>query len=601
MQIAGLLSSLALAALLAGCANGPVPASPDASAALATLLAESDEAALRRNPIDALYRGDLRFAGEHGDYLSDAHLDAERRAAQQDLARLAAIDRSALAPAARLAYDTFAWQRENDLADLAPAFKSFRVRLPINHYDGWHLFFPDLSSGEGAAPYRTPKDYADGLSRIDGYVGWLGQAEVRLAEGAALGIVQPRFVAEKMVQQFDEMARQGPDDSPFYGPVRRLPADFTAAQKEQIARDYAAAVHDRLAPAFARMRDYLRDGYLPATRSSVGLSALPGGADWYRRLVAENTTTALTPEAIHQLGLDEVARIRREMEVVRAQTGFAGTLSEFQELMRSDPRFRPASPEWLKQGYEAIGRQVDATLDTQFAHRPKTPLLIRPTPAYQERSAAAASYESGSADATRPGTFFFNTHDLASRTTFGMQTLYLHEAVPGHHFQTSLAQENEALPKLLRFGGNTAYAEGWALYAESLGADLGLFTDPVQRYGHLDDEMLRAMRLVVDTGLHLMGWTREQAIDYLLANSAMNRTDATAEVERYIVNPGQALAYKIGQITLRRLRNEAETGLGPKFDVRAFHDQVLGTGALPMAVLEAKINAWIAAGGPPSY
>jgi uncharacterized protein (DUF885 family) len=349
------------------------------------------------------------------------------------------------------------------------------------------------------------------------------------------------------------------------------------------------------------MRDFLRDDYLPRTRGSVGLSDLPGGAGWYRQLVAENTTTALAPDEIHQIGLAEVARIRQSMDAVRIETGFAGALPEFLEFMRTDPRFQPASAQALKDGYADIGRRVDLALDRLFAHRPRSALELRPTPANQERTDAAARYQQGTPDGSRPGIFYFNTWDLPSRNTSGMESLYLHEAVPGHHYQVSLAQENLALPKLLRFGGNTAYVEGWALYAESLGFELGLFTDPYQHFGHLDDEMLRAMRLVVDTGLHTKGWTREQAIDYMLANSSMSRTDAVAEVERYIASPAQALAYKIGQLTIRRLRTRAEVALGPRFDVRAFHDQVLNTGALPLAVLEAKIEAWVAAGGPRDF
>lgn len=349
------------------------------------------------------------------------------------------------------------------------------------------------------------------------------------------------------------------------------------------------------------MRDFLRDDYLPRTRSSVGLSALPSGLDWYRYLTLENTTTSLAPDEIHQIGLAEVARIRQSMDAVRIEAGFAGPLPAFLEFMRTDARFKPASAQALKDGYGEIGRRVDVTLDRLFAHRPRAALELRPTPANQERTDAAARYQQGTPDGSRPGIFYFNTWDLPSRNTSGMETLYLHEAVPGHHYQVSLAQENLALPKLLRFGGPTAYFEGWALYAESLGFELGLFTDPYQRFGHLDDEMLRALRLVVDTGLHTKGWTREQAIDFMLANSSMSRTDAVAEVERYIASPAQALAYKIGQLTIRRLRTQAEATLGPRFDVRAFHDQVLNTGALPLAVLEAKIDAWVAAGGPRDF
>ena len=592
-RITGLLSVLALS--LGGCAGHPVASPAQASAALTRLLADSDEAQLVRNPGSAIYRGDMRFAAQYGDGLSDAYIAAERDAARDDLARLAAIDRAALAPAERLAYDTFQWQRRHDQRDLAPEFISFGYRLTPDHYNAPHFYFSDLSSGDSAAPYATPQDYADGLARIEGFIVWLGRAQTRLAEGVALGIVHPRFVVERMIVQFDMLARQGPDDSPFFGPVRKLPADFSSAQRVAVEQAYAAMWRERLAPALAAMRDFLRDDYLKHARDSVGLSALPGGAAWYRQLVAVNTSTALTPEAIHRLGMAEVARIAQGMDAVRVEVGFGGDLPAFLEFVRSDPRFQPASAAAVKAGYIAIGEQVDAGIDRLFAHRPLSRLEIRPTPSYKESTDAGASYEAGTPDGSKPGIFFYNTYDLPTRNSTGMETLYLHEGVPGHHFQTSLAQENEALPKLLRFDGNTAFVEGWALYAESLGPELGLYTDPFQRFGHLDAEMLRAMRLVVGTGLHAMGWTREQAIDYMLANSAMGRGDATAEVERYIANPAQALAYKIGELTIRRLRTQAEAALGPRFDIRAFHDQVLMTGALPLAVLEAKIEAWIAA------
>jgi uncharacterized protein (DUF885 family) len=282
------------------------------------------------------------------------------------------------------------------------------------------------------------------------------------------------------------------------------------------------------------------------------------------------------------------------MDAVRRQVGFQGDLPAFFEHIRTDPRFKPASAEALAEGYRAIGRRVEAAIPRLFRTTPRSALEIRPVPAFLERNQAGAYYQQGTPDGTRPGVFYFNTYDLPSRTTPGMETLYLHEAVPGHHFQISLAQENEPLPNFMRFGGNTAFVEGWALYAESLGDELGLFTDPYQNYGRLDDEMLRAMRLVVDTGIHAMGWSRDQAIQYMLANSAMGRTDATSEVERYIAIPGQALAYKIGQLKIRELRTRAERALGDRFDIRDFHEQVLGTGALPLTVLERKIDDWIA-------
>jgi uncharacterized protein (DUF885 family) len=567
------------------------------SAQLRQLMADSDEAVLARNPVYALYRGDQRFAAQHGDYLSDAYIEAERRAVADDLQRLASIDRAALPEPDRLAYDTFKWSRTTALRGLAPEFVLLRFGLPIAQFGGWHLDFAQLSSGDGVAPYRTLADYEHGLARFDGFVAWLDLAQQRLRQAADGGVVLPRFVVERMLPQFNALIDAGVERSMYYGPIRKLPADWPPAQRERIAHDYAAAIRGKLVPAFVRIRDFLQDEYLPRARSTVGLSQLPGGDARYAALVRLHTTTELTPQQIHRIGLDEVSRITASMETIRSEVGFNGTLRQFFEHLRTDARFKPASSQALGDGYRAIGQRVDAAIPKLFSRRPKSALDIRPTPSPADATDATARYDPGTPDGSRPGVFYYNTHDLPSRTTFNMETLYLHEAVPGHHFQGSLAHENAALPELLRFDGNTAYWEGWALYAESLGPELGMYGDAYQRFGHDDDEIIRALRLVIDTGLHTMGWTREQAIEYMLAHSSTSVVDATAEVERYIVNPGQALAYKIGQLTISKLRSRAQSALGGRFDIRDFHDQVLMTGALPMEVLEAKIDAWVARGG----
>lgn len=588
----------------AGCAEQPQPTAsaapseaPSASAALRRLFSESDEARLHRNPLDALERGDLRFADQFGDYLSNDHVTAERAAAEADLARLAQIDRSALGPDEQLSYDAFRWQRSMDLRGLQPDLVRLSITRPIDHFNGRHIFFPDLSSGDSIAPFKTVEDYENGLKRMDGFAAYLDRSIARFREGLAIGVTQPQLVVRNVINQLDALIAQGVEDSPFYKPIRNFPAAVPPADQARFRDAYAEKLRTVVIPAYDRLRDFLRTDYLPHARAGVGLIHMPGGDRLYRHLVEVQTTTDITPEAVHQLGLEEVARIRAEMEAVMRQVGFKGTLKQFFGFIRTDPRFKPESKDALREGYLAIERRVETTLPRLFRTRPKTPLEIRPVPAYLERTQAAAYYVQGAPDGSRPGIFSYNTYDLPSRTTQGMETLFLHEAVPGHHYQISLAQENEALPAFQRFGGNTAYVEGWALYAESLGKELGLFTDPYQYYGRLDDEMLRAMRLVVDSGIHAKGWTRDQAIDYMLANSAMGRTDATAEVERYIAYPAQALSYKVGQLKIRALRTKAEQALGPRFDVREFHDQVLMTGALPMAVLETKIDRWIAGQG----
>ncbi len=582
--------------LFAACATPPAPPSADEGARLRQLLADSDETQLRLHPLRAVIRGDRRVA-RFGEPLSDAHQQAARRAIDDDLVRLAELDRGRLSATDRVAYDAFRWSQASARRGLEPQMLAISLRLPLDQMNGSQVHFATLSSGSGTARYRTVADYDDGLERIDGFVAWLGAAEQRFREGIAAGIVHPRAIVERIVEQFDAMAGQRVEDSPFHGPIAKMPADIAPAERQRLTEAYARALRERIAPALARMRDFLRDEYLPRARASVGLGALPGGADYYRYLVAERTTTAMAPEEIHRLGLAEVERIAARMEAIKAEVGFAGSLREFFDHLRRSPRFRPASVQAMTDGYREIGKRVDAALPKLFSKLPRTPLEIRPTPPHAERGASGASYTPGTPDGSRPGVFHFNTFDLPSRSTMTMETLYLHEALPGHHLDGMLALENPALPPALRYRWLPAYGEGWALYAESLGPELGLFTDPYQRFGHHSYEMLRALRLVADTGIHTMGWTREQAIEYLLANAALGRTEAVNEVDRYIVWPAQALTYKVGALTIQRLRAKAENALSPRFDIRAFHDQVLGTGRLPLAVLEAKIDGWIAAGG----
>jgi len=420
---------------------------------------------------------------------------------------------------------------------------------------------------------------------------------VRFRQGMKSGVTQPKLVVKNVIDQLDVLIAAGTEGAVMYKPVTKFPATIPAADQARLKEAYRAAVADKINPAFTRLRDFLKAEYLPVARDSVGLGQMKGGPGLYRHLVRNTTTTDLTPDAIHAIGLSEVARITKGMETVKNQVGFKGNLKQFFDFIRTDAQFKPKSKQDLTDRYYAVGKAVDLRIGELFSTIPKSKLDIRPVPEFREKGEAGGSYQGGTPDGSRPGVFYFNTYDLPSRTTPGIETLYLHEGSPGHHFQISLAQENTALPPFQRFGGNTAFVEGWALYAESLGPQLGLLTDPYQLQGSYDDEMLRAMRLVVDTGLHSKGWTRDQSIKYMLDHSAMGITDATSEVERYIAIPSQALAYKIGALTIRRLRTKAEKALGPKFDIKGFHAQVLMTGALPLAVLEKKIDAWIASQG----
>ncbi|PZQ59932.1 MAG: DUF885 domain-containing protein [Sphingomonas taxi] len=578
-------------------ATPPATTSTAAGTKLRALFAASDEASLRRNPIQALFRGDLRYADQLGDPFSDAYIAAERAAAQHDLAALATIDRARLSRVDRVAYDVFRQQTLLNLRGLAPDLVALTIVRPMDHFFGLQTFYPELASGQGAAPFNTVADYENNLKRNAQYAALLDQAIARFRQGMTSGIVQPRLVVRNMIGQLDNLLAGGTEQSPLYGPVKAFPAAVPEGQRARLRAAYARQIAEVLNPAQRRLRDFLQTEYLPAARDSIGLSAMPGGAKLYDYLIESNTTLPLKADAVHDLGLKEVARITRAMEEQKAKVGFKGTLADFFTFLRTDKRFQPASAIQLREGYEAIGRRVEARVHEQFSLIPKTPLEIRPVPAFKEKTDAGGSYQSGTPDGSRPGVFYYNTYDLPIRYMWEMETLYLHEAVPGHHFQISLAQEDQSLPAFMRFGGNTAYVEGWALYAETLWPELGMEGDPYQRMGGLNDEMLRAMRLVVDTGIHAKGWSRDQAIDYMLAHSPMPRTDATAEVERYIAIPGQALAYKIGQLTISRLKADARAKLGARFDPRAFHAAVLDTGALPMSVLEEKIAAWVKRGG----
>ncbi len=607
------LAAISLPALMLGaCASTatpgesagatPPPASPDLpaaqvdqAAALKKLFADADEAELKLNPVSAIYRGDMRYADKLGDYYSDAFDVASKKLVEDNLAGLAKIDRGALNPTDQLAYDVFKFTNEDRLVDYRPEYMALTQGRPMNHFYGLHTMYPTFSSGQGGAPYKTVTDYENGLKRNKEFVSMMDRAIARFKQGQAAGVVETKMTTNNMIGQIDAQLKQKLMESPYSGPIRNFPKEFSQADKDRFTAAYSASIQNEIYPVLTRLRDYLKNDYLKSARDGVGLKYMKGGDMLYQRLIDNTLTIHMTPDEVHNLGLSEVARIHKGMEEVKTEVGFKGTLAQFFDHLRTDPKLKMKSRDALTQGYYKIGAAVDAKVPDYFSTIPKSKLEIRPYEEFREKYEAGGSYESGSPDGSRPGRFYFNAYDLPSRTTPGMTTLYLHEGAPGHHFQISLAQENEALPPFMRFGGNTAYVEGWALYAETLGYPMGFYADPYQRMGTLSDEMLRAMRLVVDSGIHAKGWTREQAIDYMLANSDMGKTDATAEVERYIAIPSQALAYKVGALTIQRLRQKAESELGPKFDIKEFHEQVLMTGSLPLKILEEKIDRWIAA------
>lgn len=574
-----------------GQAPAPKP-TPTEGQKLKALLDAFWEESLQRNPVQATALGDGRYNDRFPNTLTAAWRGEDKALTEKWLKELKALDRAKLAGQDLLSRDIL-------IRDLEEGLEGLRFPghlLPINQSGSVATFFAQLGSGQGFQPFRTAKDYADWLKRAEGVMAWMDQAILNMREGMAKGVVQPKVAMVKVVPQLSSLIAEDPEKSVFWGPVAALPkTNLPAAEQARITAEYRAAITGRINPAYRRLRDFIQKEYLPACRDSVGYGALPDGQAWYAFRVKAMTTTDLDPATIHEIGVKEVKRILGEMEVVRNQVGFKGDLAAFFRHLDSDPKFYFSKADDLLTGYRDLQKQIDALLPKLFDVFPKANYEVRAVEAFRAESAAGGSYEAGSPDGKRPGIFYANTFNLKAQPKFGMETLSLHEASPGHHFQISIAQEVEGLPMFRRFGGYNAYQEGWALYAESLGKELGVFTDPYQWYGRLSDEQLRAMRLVVDTGLHSKGWTREQAIRFMRENSSMAESDVISEVERYIVWPGQALGYKLGQFAIRDLRTEAEAALGRKFDVRAFHRQVLIDGALPLDVLKVKLRAWIAA------
>ena len=596
---------LLLAGLLAvaagGCGGGDGTGGSDPAAASAAPSPDAQRLAavvdawyerwLELNPLTASEQGEHRYDALFGDYLSPTWLANSLANEQDSLEDLRDVDPAGLSDQDRITYDTFKYGREI-------AIEGYRYPaelLPVDQLFGRPAQFAVIGSGGDVHPFATAQDYDNFLSRMDGFVAWVEQAINNMRSGAAKGVVQPRIVIERTIPQLTALAVDDPKDSVLWRPIVNLPAGLSVADRQRILVSWDRKLREAVLPAIRRLRDYLENDYLAGTRPSVGLSELPNGAAWYAYYVRLHTTTTLTPQQVHELGLSEVTRIRAAMERLKTSVGHTGDLRSLFEKLRGDPRFVASDAEALLGGYRDLRARVAAAMPRQFAIAPKADFEIRPVEPFREQSAASASYRPGSPDGKRPGVFYVNTWDLPSRPTYLMHAIYLHEAVPGHHFQISLAQETEELPRFRRHAEFTAYDEGWGLYAESLGRPLGLYDDPYSELGALMMEIWRAVRLVVDTGLHSQGWTREQAIDYMRANTSLGRADIVAEVERYIARPGQALAYKVGEIRIRALRREAERALGARFDIREFHTQVLAGGSLPLPVLEAHTRRWLEA------
>lgn len=598
MTLRPLLLPLALAAALAACdrpaseAPGPatVQAAEDKARQLDALYAEYWEELLKLNPVLATFQGDHRYDDQLPDFGSAEYRRQVHDFSVRWLERVRAIGADGLDGQALLSWQIFVRNLEQALEE--EKFPAWMV--PVNQMDSIISYAVLLGSGASAQPFRTVKDYDNWLARASRLPVLLDTQIANMREGIKAGVVQPRVVMEKVVPQLDAIITDRPEDSQFWGPVANMPADFPGEEKARLTGAYRDLIANRLMPALRRQRDFIVNEYLPHTRDTVGLDALPGGGEWYAFRVRSSTTTSLTPEEIHQIGLDEVARIHGEMRKVMEQVGFKGTLQEFFRFMQTDKRFEFESEEALLAHYRSLEEKVMAGVPKLFSLLPKAGFEIRPVEAFRAQSAAGGEYMMPSEDGSRPGIFYVNTYDLPTRKTWDAEDLFLHEAIPGHHFQLALQQELKDLPAFRRFGGETAFIEGWGLYAESLGRELGVYTDPYSWFGRLQGELWRAIRLVVDTGLHSKGWTREQVLQYMFENSSVSEPDAIAEAERYIAWPGQALAYKIGELKIKELRARAEEQLGDRFDIREFHAEVLKDGAVPLDILERKIDRWIA-------
>ncbi|GAA0346991.1 DUF885 domain-containing protein [Bowmanella denitrificans] len=600
MRVHILAASLAL--VLAGCQSNP-PVT-EIQSTVSSQPAESEAAKLRElvdnyfnenlamNPLSATMVGVMDY-----NHLFSAPISAESLAKtaafeRKYLALAKQIDASQLQGQDRLSHEIFLYARQQAVDGLR--FPSHL--MPFNQMWGVQNFYPMLGSGSSAQPFNSEADYNNFIQRSQGFATYMDSAIAAMREGIQRQVVLPKSLIVKVLPQLQAHIVSNPQDSVFYGPVKMLDsnAQLSPAQKASISEAYNKMIMQVIVPAYQRTYDFMLNEYLPAGRESVGLSALVDGKAWYEHMIAVNTTLPLSADEIHQYGLNEVARIRSEMNKVRQQVGFSGDLQAFFTHLKTDPQFFFSSEEQVIQAYERVKADINSRLPALFEVFPKADYEVKAVEAYRAASSAGASYQQPAPDGSRPGIFYINTHDLKSQPKYLVETLSIHEAAPGHHFQIAIQQEVDALPDFRKYEFYTVFAEGWALYAESLGKELGLFTDPYMWYGRLSDEQLRAMRLVVDTGLHAKGWTREQAIDFMRQNSSMGEADIEAEVERYIAIPGQALSYKIGQRKIRELREQLAAQLGDTFAVRKFHTQVLIDGAMPMPVLEAKLKRWAA-------
>lgn len=562
------------------------------------LLIDYNEGKLQLDPIAATFAGDNRYNDVFPNFLSDEYQQKSKDFYTNYKAKLKDFKDADLTESEQMSKAVLDWDCEMALAQ--GGFKN-DVLFPINQMWTVNLIMGQLASGSSAQPFETVQDYTNWLSRLEQYNVWLGSADAKMKQGITEGYVLPKSLIKKIIPQFESLTEVTKDGEGivdvsnhlFYSPIKKFPESFTEKEKATFIEKYTSILNYKLIPSFKSLALFLKSEYLSAGRKSSGISEIPNGEAYYNHAIKNYTTTNMTADEIHTLGLSEVARILSEMEKVKKEVGFKGTIKEFFNEVRTKKELIPYStPKEILDHFNAIHEKMKPQLEKLFGNKPKTPFIVKQTEKFREAS-ASAEYNPGSLDGTRPGVFYVPIPDATKYNVVSDESLFLHEAIPGHHYQISLTQENKDLPDFRKTIWYSAYGEGWALYTENLGKELGLYTDPYQYFGMLGAEMHRAIRLVVDTGIHAKGWTREKAIQYSLDNEAESEDGITSEIERYMANPGQALSYKIGQLKIRELRARAKAALGDKFDIREFHHQVLETGCIPLALLENKIDKWI--------
>jgi len=586
---------LLLLPVLSSARAAPAPP-PRPSAALATLFAEDWEYHLQRSPTFASVSGDRRW-NDRWDDLSAAGLEADHRHDLAFLEKLGKLTQGKLSETDRLNAELLGREHRAWIE----AYGLGLQYVPVNHMRGLPediQEFPGVqNAGELGSQLRfeTLEDYRDWVARLDGFPAYVDQTIALMQEGLRRKMVPARAVLERIPPELEKLVRSSPTATAFYAPFTQIPTSIPAEERTRLSTSAERLIREKVQPAYRRLQEFLVGTYIPAAPAEVGIGRWPNGEAIYAWLAKRYTTTELTPDQLHALGLSEVARIRAELETVKARTGFKGTLAEFFRQLRTDPRYYFKTGEELILHSRDLAKRIDPRLVRLFGTLPRAPYGVEPTPAAMAPNATHGFYYPGATDGSRAGTFWVNTYRPETRPRFEMLPLTLHEAVPGHHLQTSLAAEQQDVPAFRRHLSYVAYGEGWGLYSESLADELGLVDDPLDKAGQLSFEIWRAMRLVVDTGMHVKGWTREQSVQYMLENSPRPELDIRNEVDRYVAYPGQALAYKVGQLKIRELRVRAEKALGPRFDVRSFHDAVLLSGSLPLDVLERRIDTWIAA------